>query len=336
MYPITLEEKESDHLMTEGSFVLAEGAMEGTTLFRIHHLDVPAAVPRRMTLEKDLVPRQVFGGNLSDEQLQLLEQSEPHNPDGFYVTLCEVHLDSAQVLEKLKDLFQGYEQVNPPTAYIFMGSFCSTAFVPTAAGISSYKDGFERLKFMMRGLANHIRSGTRFIFIPGPKDPGLQLLPRVPLPAYLTAGLGKEIPNVVFATNPCRIHHFSRELLFFRHDVLRFLRRNEVLPLRQPETGGAASLEHARFEMVRFLMDQAHLVPLPLESTNVLWAYDHVLRLYPLPDAIFIGGVSQPFDCTYQECKFASVGPFSRNAEFYAYFPIKEEMQPCDVPDREG
>jgi len=189
----------------------------------------------------------------------------------------------------------------------------------------------------MRPLANHIRCGTRFIFIPGPKDPGVQMLPRVPLPAYLTANLAKEVPGVIFATNPCRIHHMSRELLFFRHDVLRHLRRNEVLPLREPDTGVATSLEeHARFEMVRFLMDQAHLVPLPLESTNVLWSYDHVLRLYPLPDAIFIGGISQQFDKTYQECKFASVGPFNRTAEFYVYHPIKEEMEECDVPEREG
>jgi len=94
--------------------------------------------------------------------------------------------------------------------------------------------------------------------------------------------------------------------------------------------------EHVRTEMVRFLLDQAHLIPLPLEQSNILWAYDYALRLYPLPDAVFIGGVSQPFDRVYQECKFASVGPFHREAEFYAYHPVKELLEPCDVPDRAG
>lgn len=335
VYPIVLDECESDHLMTEGSFVLAEGSLDGDK-FRIHHLDVPEAVPRRLTMQKDMVPRQVFGGNLSDEQLKILQESEVHNQDGFYVVLSEVHLDSSRVLERVADLFQGYEQTVQPTAYIFMGSFCSGAFTPNSTGVSAYRDGFERLKFMMRGLTNHIRKGTRFIFIPGPNDPGSQMLPRVALPNYLTADLSKEVPNVVMATNPCRIRHFSRELVFFRHDVLRFLRRNEVLPLRDPEFGGAAGLQQVREEMVRFLLDQAHLVPLPLETTNVMWAYDHVLRLYPLPDAVFIGGVSAPFESTYQECKFCSVGPFFRDAEFYAYYPIKEMLEQCDVPDRAG
>lgn len=334
VYPIEFDVKESDHLMTDGSFVLAEGMVEGGC-FRVHHLDVPAAVPRTVTLEKDQVPRQVFGGSLTDEQLQILEESEPQNPDGFYVVLCEVHLDSVRVLEKLSDLFQGYEQAAAPTAYVFMGSFCSAAFVPTGAGVSSYRDGFERLKFMLRGLPNHQQKGTRFIFIPGPHDPGAQLLPRVALSDYLTADLAKEVGNVVLATNPCRIRHFSRELVFFRHDVLGLLRRHEVVPLREP-SGGPATPQHARTEMVRFLLDQAHLVPLPLEASNVLWAYDHVLRLYPLPHAVFIGGVSQPFDCAYQQCKFCSVGPFHREAEFYAYHPVKEVLEACDVPDRAG
>merc|ERR1711953_391484 len=106
----------------------------------------------------------------------------------------------------------------------------------------------------MRAIPNHIERGTRFIFVPGPKDPGAQRLPRAPLTDYLTANIAKEIPGVIFATNPCRIRHFSREVVFFRHDVLRLLRRHEVVPLREPGTGGAPSAEHVRTEMVRFLL----------------------------------------------------------------------------------
>mmetsp|Transcript_50831 Transcript_50831/g.145934 ORF Transcript_50831/g.145934 Transcript_50831/m.145934 type:complete len:549 (-) Transcript_50831:82-1728(-) len=334
VYPVELEVQESDHLMTDGSFVLAEGRLEGGR-FLIKNLDLPGAVPRNMTLVKDLIPRQTFGGTLTDAQLKILEESEPGNPDGFYVVLSEVHLDSGRVLEKLTDLFQGYEESQPPTAYVLMGSFCSSPFVTTAEGIRSYRDGFERLKFMLRGLSNHIQSGTRFVFVPGPNDPGAQMLPHVALPEYLTSDLAKDVPNVVMGTNPCRLRHFSRELVFFRHDVLRLLRRHEVVPLREPD-GGPASAAHARTEMVRFLLDQAHLVPLPLEQSNILWAYDHTLRLYPLPHAVFIGGVTQPFDTSYAECKFCSVGPFSREAEFYAFHPVKDLMEQCGVPDRAG
>jgi len=336
VFPIELQVKESEHLMTDGSFVLAEGEVVGD-VFRVYSLDVPAAIPRSVSLERDQVPRQCFGGTLKDEQLQTLEKSEALNPDGMYVVLNEVHLDSVRVLEKLADLFQGYEEAGPPSAYVLMGSFTSEAFVPTADGVRAYRDGFERLKFMMRSLEGHVRRGTRFIFVPGPSDPGAQTLPRAPLPNYLTSNLAAEIPGVVMATNPCRVRHLSREMVFFRHDVLRLLRRHEVVPLREPDTAGhtqVPSAEHLHNEMVRFIFDQAHLVPLPLEESNVLWEYDQSLRIYPLPHAVFIGGVNQPFECSYQACHFCSVGPFHRDSSFYAFHPIKDLLEPCDVPDR--
>jgi len=62
-----------------------------------------------------------------------------------------------------------------------------------------------------------------------------------------------------------------------------------------------------------------------------MWDFDNALRLYPLPHAVFVGGVCQPFDHTYKECAFASVGPFHREASFYSYHPVREEIYPCDV-----
>jgi len=161
-----------------------------------------------------------------------------------------------------------------------------------------------------------------------------QTLPRMPLTNSFTSGLAKDIPNVIMASNPCRIRHHSRELVFFRHDVLRLLRRHEILPLRDPQTGGAPSAQHVREEMVRFLADQAHLAPLPLEESNILWSYDYALRLYPLPSATFVGGVSEAFDCKHLDSQFCSVGPFFRDASFYVYYPLKGEIEPSDVPDR--
>lgn len=336
VFSVELEVKEVAHLITDGSFVLAEGEMVDGA-FKVYSLDMPAAVPRSISMEKDQIPRQAFGGSLTNEQLQLMENSESANSDGFYVVLSEVNLDSVRVLEMLTVIFQGFEAASPPTAYILMGNFCSASFVPTAEGVRNYREGFERLKFIMRSLEEHVRRGTRFIFVPGPKDPGAQTLPRAGLPDYLTSDLAVDIPGVVMATNPCRIRHFSRELVFFRHDVLRLLRQHEAVPSKQPETGPTEqTLSHHQTEMVRFLLDQAHLVPLPLEESNVIWEYDHTLRLYPLPHAVFIGGVNQPFECIYSECQFTSVGSLHRDASFYAYYPVKGTLETCDVPDRAG
>lgn len=338
-FPLDFSESETgewDHqLITDGSFVLAEGEMAADK-FHVHKLQVPSAVTRQVSLDRDQVPVQVFGGNLSDEQLHVLRIKEDENPDGMYVVLSEVHLDKVRVLEKLADLFQGYEESAPPAAYVLMGNFSSTPFSPTQDGVKAYREGFERLKLLMRHVPNHVERGTRFIFVPGNKDPGAQMLPRAPLPNYLTSDIAKDIPGVIMATNPCRVRHFSRELVFFRHDVLKLLRRHEVVPLREQGQVGPASPQHVRNEMARLLLDQAHLAPLPLEESNILWDFDHTLRLYPLPDAVFIGGVGSPFACEYSECNFCSVGPFHRDGSFYSFTPIKRLVEACDVPDRTG
>merc|ERR1712183_430819 len=99
----------------------------------------------------------VFGGDLTEEQVKTLELQEQDNADGFYVVLSEVHLDSVRSQQKISDLFEGYEGSVPPKAYVFMGSFCSSAFLPTAEGVKAYREGFEHLKFLMRRLPNHLR-----------------------------------------------------------------------------------------------------------------------------------------------------------------------------------
>jgi len=334
VFQLELHIPELDQLITDGSFVMAEGEVVPGGRFIVHSLRVPPAIKRDETSPvKESIPVSMFGGNLTREQTETLQRQEIGYEDDMHVVLSEVHLDTSKVMEKLYDLFMGYEEAGPPKAYILMGSFCSKPFVPTAEGIKSYRESFERLKLMMMKLKLHAMQGTRFIFIPGPKDPGAARLPRAPLPSYLTSDLAKDVPNVILASNPCRIRHFSKELVYFRHDVLRLLRRHEVAPLRHTDASSTLTRDEVQAEMVRHLFDQAHLVPLPLEESNVLWAFDHTLRLYPLPTAVFIGGASTAFDTTYQGCRFGSVGPFHRDASFYAYYPVKDAIESCELPD---
>jgi DNA polymerase epsilon subunit 2 len=330
---LQLRQTWSSDLITDGSFVLAEGEMV-EDVFAVDRLRVPPAVSEEISRFRDRVPCQIFGGNLTEQKAQLLRQAEDEAPgaDDMYVILSEVHLDSARVLDKLGQMLQVYETNEPPAVYVLMGSFCSVAFVPTADGLRTYREGFERLKLLLSHLPRHAERGTRFVLLPGPMDPGSQLLPRAPLPAHLTAGIAREVPGVVMGSNPCRIRHFSQELVFFRHDVLRLLRRHEAVPLRGPD-GHSPSPQHIRDQMVRLLLDQAHLVPLPLEESNAHWSLDHTLHLYPLPSAIFLGGSSQGFAWTAEGCNFVSVGAFPRDASFYAYTPISRTVQDSSVPD---
>lgn len=50
-----------------------------------------------------------------------------------------------------------------------------------------------------------MQAHTRFVFVPGPNDPGLgHMLPQPALPSYFIGELQAVLPNAVFATNPCR------------------------------------------------------------------------------------------------------------------------------------
>jgi DNA polymerase epsilon subunit 2 len=58
---------------------------------------------------------------------------------------------------------------------------------------------------------------SQFVFVPGPNDPGLgHILPQTALPSYFTGELQAVLPSAVFATNPCRIRYYTREIVVFR------------------------------------------------------------------------------------------------------------------------
>lgn len=52
----------------------------------------------------------------------------------------------------------------------------------------------------------HIQQeGSRFVFVPGPDDPGLGgTLPQPALPTYFSGEITRVLPGAIFTTNPCR------------------------------------------------------------------------------------------------------------------------------------
>lgn len=76
-----------------------------------------------------------------------------------------------------------------------------------------------------------LQAGTKFVFVPGPGDPGPgNVLPRPPLPHVLTSDLREQLPNAVFGTNPCRIRYCTQELVLFRDDIEQRMRRQCMMP----------------------------------------------------------------------------------------------------------
>ncbi|KAI8075777.1 uncharacterized protein BX664DRAFT_344600, partial [Halteromyces radiatus] len=78
-----------------------------------------------------------------------------------------------------------------------------------------------------------------------------------------------------------RIRFCTQDIVIFREDILNRLWRNVLLnPNTQVEP------EPVKHVMVRTLIDQGHLCPLPLSVRPIYWSHDHAMRLYPLPQSV--------------------------------------------------
>jgi DNA polymerase epsilon subunit 2 len=298
----------TDGVFTEQSIVLVEGEMVEDVLY-VHRLGHPIIETRQEAMQTiGLSATDIFQSvsTLADlEDIQ--EQEKIHGPDGLLVIIANVHLDRPHVLDRLKTLLEGFSDANP--VYVFMGNFLS-GNRSSPKELMGYFDDLANLICSIPGLAQK----GRFIFMPGPNDPGVSdCLPRPPLPKYCTNSLSQRLVRATFATNPCRIRYFTKEMVVFRNNVTSHLTRSALLPTRD----GSTPYQHA----YKTLLDQGHLCPYPRQP--IYWQFDHALRLYPLPDAVLCGDatVSQFYE-NYAECDIVNPGSFGSNGDFVVYRPI--------------
>ncbi|KAI1237435.1 DNA polymerase epsilon subunit 2, partial [Lamprotornis superbus] len=220
-----------------------------------------------------------------------LKQLEEENEDAMFVFVSDVWLDQAEVLEKLHMMFSGYSSA-PPTCFFFCGNFSSAPYG---------KNQIQSLKGSLKALADiiceypSIHKSSRFVFVPGPEDPGPgSILPRPPLAENITQEFRQLVPFSVFTTNPCRIQYCTQEIIIFREDLINKMCRNCV---RFP-----SSNMDIPSHFVKTILSQGHLTPLPLYVSPVFWAYDYSLRVYPLPDLLITADKHDPFTVTNTDC----------------------------------
>eukprot|EP00775_Hariotina_reticulata_P005085 gene5085-5326_t len=219
--------------------------------FKVAALGFPSC-ERREELPAVAQKLNFFGSPLlSPDQQALLEVAEVDHANDRLLFLANVWLDRKDTFEALHSLFMGLQDAGMvPAMIIMMGNFSAAAAAGGSSagggGLSSdfvaLRDGFSQLARLIDTYRD-IRDGSRFVFVPGPADPGLgQILPQPRLPTYFTAELHSVLPTAVFATNPCRIKYFSREVVVFRHDLLKAVRRRCVMPLA--DSSPQASFKH--------------------------------------------------------------------------------------------
>ncbi|XP_042669560.1 DNA polymerase epsilon subunit 2 [Centrocercus urophasianus] len=214
-------------------------------------------------------------------------------------------------------VFPGYSSA-PPTCFFFCGNFSSAPYG---------KNQIQSLKGSLKALADiiceypSIHKSSRFVFVPGPEDPGPgSVLPRPPLAENITQEFRQLVPFSVFTTNPCRIQYCTQEIIIFREDLVNKMCRNCV---RFP----SSSMDIPN-HFVKTILSQGHLTPLPLYVSPVYWAYDYALRVYPVPDMLVVADKYDPFTVTNTDCLCINPGSFPRSGfSFKVFYPSNKTVE---------
>ncbi|KAK3591288.1 hypothetical protein CHS0354_004337 [Potamilus streckersoni] len=309
-------------LFTENCFVLAEGYYEDD-IFHVSAFGFPPPEPSAST-RNFFGNINFFGGpsNTCAKASAKLKQIEQENEDAMFIFLSDVYLDQIKVMEKLKVLFTGYSEF-PPTCFVFCGNFLSSPSGNNHAKL--LKDCFQGLADLICEFPNLVQN-SRFIFVPGPQDPGPStILPRPAIPNSITEDIRRKVPLAAFTSNPCRIQYCTQEIVVLREDIVTKMCRNCV---RFPEDGDIPT------HFTKTLICQGHLTPLPLHVCPVYWSYDSGLRLYPLPDLIVCADKYDPFHSSAVDSIVLNPGSFPRtDFSFKVYLPASRQIEDSKIDD---
>lgn len=309
--------------VTEGCIVLVEGyVMDGT--LHVKSIGHPPSESRNDAVNvigyqnTDLFDAV---GSYADHE-QLLEQEAQCGMDSMFVILSDVYLDRNDVMLKLKIMFDAYQHFDPLPIFVFMGNFSSVPFTYANGGVKKVMGYFEELGNLIREYPS-LAKDARFIFVPGPKDPGnsTPVSPRPPIPSLFSASLRQKVSHATFTSNPCRIRFFSREIVLSRNDIIHKMKKHSLFSNEKNDLDGDRGKSYAHT-----IVDQGHLCPLPMNYNPIYWQHDQSLRLYPLPHTIIAGDNYRQYSMEKRNCQVVNPGSFAKDWSFVVYRPVGEEL----------
>ena len=156
-------------MFTENCIVLTEGEMVDGQ-FRVKIMGFPPPQQRTESLEA-IGTFDLFRTGITPQNWAKMQELEEQANDDMFVIVSDVHLDRPQVLEKLREMFEGFSGMPQLPLFVLIGDF-------TSRPVSFGKDGVQQLLGHFRNLANLIAEFPllaeegRFVFVPGPRDPG--------------------------------------------------------------------------------------------------------------------------------------------------------------------
>ncbi|XP_071517352.1 DNA polymerase epsilon subunit 2 [Panulirus ornatus] len=310
-------------LFTHNCFILVEGWYEDG-LLHANAVGLPPPEAANSTRAR-MGNVNYFGGQgtVCTKNILKLQQVEQENKDAMFVLLSDVWLDKIKVTDKLRTLFAGYAHF-PPTAFIFCGNFLSSCHGANQA--FELQQALASLGSIISGYPELI-TNSRFIFVPGPNDPGPgNIFPRPSLPEYVTKEIKKTVPNSIFVNNPCRLLYCTQEIVIFRENIVAKMCRNCIY--------FPTSSDEIPSHFAKTLVSQGHLAPLPLHVLPVYWGLDHCLSLHPTPDLIITADKGDAFTTTHNESIIVNPGSFSTtDFSFKVYMPATRQIEDSQIGD---
>uniref|UniRef100_A0A182PSQ3 DNA polymerase epsilon subunit n=1 Tax=Anopheles epiroticus TaxID=199890 RepID=A0A182PSQ3_9DIPT len=311
----------SSGLFCEGCFLLAYGKYRDGVL-KVEEIGFP--LPELAASSRAFFGTVNSWGGPSKTLLKFsrnLNELEKANVEHSLVFLSDCWLDNPVVIDKLEQLFRGYDDF-PPVAIILMGPFAKKN-----ENVYSLKTHFAKLGEILSNCEK-LKSQTDLVIVPSIDDPAAaNILPRPPIPDVLTGELKKRFHRTILTTNPCRLQYCTQQIVVCRADLVTKLCRNTI---HFPKEGLLE--EH----FARSIINQHTLAPLTPIAFPTHWNYDAVLSLYPLPDLIVIGDPCQGFHITEQECTVMNVGSFPKSKfAFKVYYPSSKAVEDSQIPDEE-
>ncbi|CAO3683724.1 unnamed protein product [Umbelopsis ramanniana] len=309
-------------LFTDNCFILVEGVYGDDHIFHVDELGLPPPESRTKTTS-------VFGHidflglpPLNIEESVLLRE-EKMNTNISFVIISDLWLDQPKILRAFRQLLEGYSRTIVPLAFILSGNFVSQPLMFSGTESAKYRESFNLLADTIAEFPN-LASHSYFIFVPGANDPWAgNTLPRPPIPDFFTARLRQKVKRAIFTSNPARIKYCTQEIVVFREDLLNRLRRNTLIQGDNPQDDRDLTKP-----LIRTIVDQAHLCPLPLSIRPIYCAYDHALRLYPMPDVLILADRCDNYSTNYEGCHCINPGSFpNSDLNWTTYYPAIRDSE---------
>lgn len=319
-------------LHTECSFVVAHGELdeeEAAAVFRVAAMGTPPLENREDSVAAIGSAVNLFGGTYNAAEVADLVKREQEEEDAMILLLSDVHLDSVRVIGGLRHVLQGYlDDGVVPTVIVLMGAFLSRPFGQLPGDVELLASKFSDLGTMIADDFPQVAKETNFVFVPGANDPGPgNVLPRPALPSVVTRGFTEAVgkDRAHFGTNPCRLRYMSQEIVLFREDLMHLMVRHCVV---KPDMHESQLLsEH----LIKSVVDQAHLCPLPLTARPVVWNHDRAMWLFPLPHVVCIADKVDTYVCKYGGTLGLNPGSFASHFSFITYLPAERRAQQCSI-----